>query len=156
MSSILVVDDEAAMREFYRRALTAGGYLPVDVRTAEEALDHLAMASDIEVVVADLNMPGKGGEWLVAQMRERYPNVAVILATANEQVSGTLSLQPSVVSYLVKPIPAQRLLDAVQEALQARATQPPQPGTAPQTTDPIESFLDRKLTHQRRDDDTGE
>src|SRR5690349_14147322 len=115
MSSILVVDDEGPMREFYRRALSAGGYNPIDVRTAEEALDFLT-GSDIGVAVVDLTMPGKGGAWLVEQLRQRFPNVAVILATADERVSGSISLQPSVVSYLVKPISAAQLLTAVREA----------------------------------------
>jgi len=148
MSSILVVDDEAAMRAFYRRALEAGGYRPLDVRTAEEALDFLALTPDIHLVVVDLNMPGHGGAWLIEQMRQRFPGVAVILATADEQVPGTLSLQPSVASYLVKPISAQRLLDAVGRAL---AALPQSPSPADTKGDPIETFLDRKLTHRPGD-----
>jgi two-component system response regulator FlrC len=150
MSAILVVDDEAAMREFYCRALAAGGYRTVDVRTAEEALDHLTMTPDIQVVVADLNMPGHGGAWLIEQMRQRFPNVAVILATADERVSGTVSLQPSVVSYLVKPIGAEEMVNAVSAALAGA-----QQGSAnrePTAADPIDSWLDRKLTHPHGDD----
>lgn len=151
MSSILVVDDEAAMREFYRRALSAGGHFPLDVRTAEEALDFLTLTPDIQVVVVDLNMPGRGGEWLVDEMRQRFPHVAVILATADERVSGTLSLRPAVVSYLVKPIAAQQLLDAVQGALTVVAQRTPAAPTN-DSVDPFEAFLDRKLTHPGGDD----
>jgi DNA-binding NtrC family response regulator len=147
VSSILVVDDEAAMREFYRRALAAGGYLPLDVRTAEEALDHLSMTPEIQVAVVDLSMPGKGGAWLIEQMRQRFPSVAVILATADEQVSGTLSLLPSIVNYLVKPISAEQLLNAVRDALEA-STASATPATS-SGADPIESWLDRKLTHRQ-------
>jgi two-component system response regulator AlgR len=149
VSPILVVDDEPAMREFYSRALTAGGYLPLDVRTAEEALDFLAMSPDIKVVVVDLNMPGRGGAWLVEQMRDRCPGVAVVLATADEQVAGSISLQPSVVNYLVKPISAEALLRAVREALDYAPSSP----ASADGGDPIESFLDRKLTHRRGDGD---
>jgi len=151
VSSILVVDDEAAMREFYRRALAAGGYLPLDVRTAEEALDFLTMTPEIQVVVVDLTMPGKGGAWLIEQMRQRFPSVAVILATADERVSGTLSLLPSIVNYLVKPISAEQLLNAVRDALENKtesATSATSSGT-----DPIESWLDRKLTHRQGNGD---
>ena len=151
MSSILVVDDEAAMREFYRRALTAGGYLPLDVRTAEEALDYLTMTPDIQLVVVDLNMPGHGGAWLIEQMRQRFPKVAIILATADERVSGTLSLQRSVVSYLVKPIGAERLLQAVNDAI-AAIEQSPASSAETAAADPIDAWLDRKLTHRRNDD----
>ena len=151
MSAILVVDDEAAMREFYSRALAAGGYRPLDVRTAEEALDYLTMTPDIQVVIADLNMPGHGGAWLIEEMRQRFPNVAVILATADERVSGAVSLQPSVVSYLVKPISAERLLKAVGDALATDQQTPAnrEAGAA----DPIDTWLDRKLTHRHGNDD---
>jgi DNA-binding NtrC family response regulator len=150
MSSILVVDDEAPMREFYRRALAAGGYNPLDVRTAEEAVDFLGMTPGIPVAVIDLSMPGRGGSWLVEQIRQRFPNVAVILATADDRVSGSLSLQPSVVSYLVKPISAQQLLNAVRDALAGRA----QHTTSTNTDsggDSIEAWLDSKLTHPHGD-----
>lgn len=145
MSSILVVDDEAAMRELYRRLLFAEGYLTLDARTAEEGLDLLALTPDIFVVVADLSMPGHGGEWLVDQLRQRFPNVAVILATANENVPGTLTLQPAVVQYIVKPIKPERLLRAVATALawHEKRTNPPQGQSG--KDDSIEAFLDRKL-----------
>ena len=150
VSSILVVDDEAPMREFYRRALVAGGHNPLDVRTAEEALDFLSMTPGIPVAVVDLSMPGRGGVWLIDQIRQRFPSVAVILATADERVPGSVSLQASVVGYLVKPISAQQLLDAVQDALdKPRETSP----TIPEQRqgDPIEAWLDKKLTHRNGD-----
>jgi DNA-binding NtrC family response regulator len=150
MSTILVVDDESAIRELYARSLVSIGYLTIDARTAEEALDFLGLNSDIDVVIADLDMPGNGGAWLVEQMRERFPNVAVVLATANEAVPGTLSLQPSVASYLVKPISGDRLRAAVSDAL-APQRQSASTGSGP---DPIESWLDKKLTRHEGDDDT--
>lgn len=149
MSSVLVVDDEPAMREFYRRSLTNGGYLAIDAMTAEQALDFLGLSPDIRVVVADMQMPGHGGAWLVDQIAQRFPKVVVILATADDTVSGTISLQPCVVSYLVKPIGGQQLLEAVAAALTAGA-----PASAEHAgADPIEAWLDRKLTHPRGDGD---
>jgi DNA-binding NtrC family response regulator len=152
MSSILVVDDEFAMREFYRRALMAGGYLAIEARTAEEALDFLTLSPEIRLVVADLNMPGQGGAWLVDQIQSRFQGVAVILGTANESVPGALSLQPSVVGHLVKPISAARLLEAVGHAL---GTPGPAPAVPLAADDPIETWLDKKLTHPHGDDGNG-
>lgn len=146
MPTILVVDDESAMREFYTRALLARGYLTLESRTAEEGLDALARTPEVSVLVADLEMPGHGGAWLVEQLRGRFPNVAVILATANESVPGTLSLQTCVVDYLVKPISVDRLQTAVSNALAWHEREAPaQSGAA--GADPIESWLDKKLTH---------
>jgi two-component system response regulator FlrC len=151
MSSILLVDDEAAMREFYRRALVAGGYFPIEARTAEEALDYLAMTPDVELVIADLTMPGRGGEWLVEQMRTRFPSVPVILATANDAVPGRISLQPAVVNYLVKPISAHALLAAVDAARGVEAAGASTPPADAGGADPIETWLDKKFTRARGD-----
>lgn len=156
MSSILVVDDESAMRSLYARALVADGHLTIEARTAEEALDRLTAAPDIGVVVADLDMPGHGGAWLVEQLSRRFPRVAVILATANASVSGALSLQSAVVRYLVKPVSADQLRTAVTDALAWHLGQSTQAAVAVPGADPIESWLDRKLTRGHGDDDTRE
>lgn len=153
MSTILVVDDESAMRELYARTLVASGYLTLEARTAEEALDFLSLSPDIDVVVADLGMPGHGGAWLVDQMRERFPNVGVVLATADDAVPGTLTLQPAVVSYLVKPISGDRLSTAVGEAITWSQQQSAATTTGHPVVDPIETWLDKKLTRGQGDGD---
>jgi len=151
MAAILVVDDESGMRELAARQLLVAGHLTHAARTAEEALDVLALTSDIAVVVADLQMPGHGGAWLVEQIVQRFPAVAVVLATADAAVPGTLSLQSPVVRYLVKPISGDQLLAAVAQGIgwheQQRRELPNPDGGA----DPFGPWLDRKLT--RRDDD---
>lgn len=153
MPSVLVVDDEVAMREFYNRALTAGGFDCVAVATAEDALEYLARSSEVGVVVADLNMPGHGGAWLVQQMRGRFPGIAVILATADDQVSGAVSLLPTVSSYLVKPIEIPRLLAATSAAMSWHTEHGATARPASQNQTAIEDFLDRKLTHRKPEPD---
>ena len=148
MSAILIVDDEAAMRALYGRMLLTEGHMPLEARTAVEALDVLTRDHDIPVVIADLHMPGHGGDWLIEQIRERFPRVAVILATANQSVPGSVTLQPSVVNYIVKPISRDQLISAVTSALQWREQSQPQAGT---DGDPIEAFLDSKLNRNHGD-----
>ena len=142
MSAILVVDDESAMRALYGRMLLAEGYLPLEATTADEALEILARHQDIPVVIADLQMPGHGGEWLIDRIREQFPHVAVILATANQSVPGTVTLQPSVANYIVKPVSGAQLLAALKNALRWREQSKTQ---ASDESDPIEAFLDTKL-----------
>jgi DNA-binding NtrC family response regulator len=143
MPAILVVDDESAMRVLYGRLLLAEGHFPLEARTAEEALEMLSRHDNIAVVIADLQMPGHGGDWLIERIRERFPNVAVILSTANQSVPGSVTLQPSVVNYIVKPVSAKRLIEAVNNGLSGwdQAQAPPSTSAA----DPIEEFLDSKL-----------
>ena len=144
-ASVLIVDDEPGMRELVKRWLTGHEYIALEARTAEEALDVAAGTPDIRVAVVDLQMPGRGGAWLLEQLRHSYPAISVILATANDSVPGTLSLQPSVVGYVVKPLTSQKVLPLVADGLR-RSAEYEEAARGRKATDPIESFLDRKLT----------
>jgi DNA-binding NtrC family response regulator len=116
-SSVLIVDDEPGMRELLKRWLTGEEYHALEARTAEEALEVASNNSDVKVALVDLDMPGRGGAWLVDQLRQSHPSVSVILATANDNVPGTLSLQSRVVGYLVKPLQQERLIALVDEGV---------------------------------------
>ena len=148
MSAILVVDDESAMRGLYARLLLAEGHFTLEARTADEALDVLERVNDVPVVIADLQMPGHGGDWLIERIRERFPRVAVILATANQSVPGSVTLQASVVNYIVKPISREQLIAAVENGLRWSEQSGPAPDKG---GDPIEDFLDSKLNRGHGD-----
>ena len=144
-SSVLIVDDELGIRELVKRWLTGDEYVALEARTAEEALDVAAGNPDIRVAVIDLQMPGRGGAWLIDQLRHSYPAISVILATANDSVPGTLSLQSSVVGYVVKPLTSQKLLPLLADGLR-RSNEYVDGAQERKAADPLESFLDRKLT----------
>lgn len=144
-STVLIVDDELGLRELLKRWLTGEEYVALEARTAEEALDVAAGNPDIKVAVVDLQMPGRGGAWLIDQLRHSFPAISVILATANDSVPGTLSLQPSVVGYVVKPLTSQKVLPLLADGLR-RSTEYAEAAREGHAADPIESFLDRKLT----------
>ena len=150
-ASVLIVDDEPGMRELVKRWLTGHEYVALEAQTAEEALDVAAGNPDIKVAVVDLQMPGRGGAWLIDQLRHSYPAISVILATANDSVPGTLSLQPSVVGYVVKPLTSAKVLPLLTDGLR-RSNEYVEAAGKRQATDPIESFLDRKLTRRNGND----
>jgi CheY-like chemotaxis protein len=112
MDSILVVDDEPAMREILVRWLKPVGYLITEASNAEAALEILA-STPVDVLVSDIQMPGHDGLWLVARVRERFPQVAIVLATADDTVPPSTSLQPAIADYLVKPFTREPVLSAV-------------------------------------------
>ena len=151
-AAVLVVDDEPGFRQLLKRWLEAEQYVALEAQNAEEALEVLAQSPDVKLVIADLQMPGKGGAWLVDQMRQRFPSTVVVLATADDRVPGTLSLQPSVVGYLVKPLNREEVIRLVAECVRKTASEVERAGI-PTATDPIETFLDRKLTHGHDDHD---
>jgi DNA-binding NtrC family response regulator len=116
VSSILVVDDEARIREFLVRWLKPAGHDMREAPDAETALDLVA-SSPPDVVLCDMQMPGHGGLWLVEQMRMQFPAVAIVLATGVDSLPPAVSLQPGVVEYLVKPFDRERVLAAVARAV---------------------------------------
>lgn len=112
MNAILIVDDEATIRELLSRWLVAAGYEVREAETAEAALDVMGQAC-ADVVMCDIEMPGEGGLWLAQQLRERYPTSAMILATALDDVPPATSFQSGIIDYLVKPFDRIKVLSAV-------------------------------------------
>jgi DNA-binding NtrC family response regulator len=143
MSAVLVVDDESRIREFLVRWLTPAGHETREAPDAETAL-ALLNAAPSDVVLCDVDMPGHGGLWLVEQLRERVPPVAIVLATANDTVPPHVSLRGNVVEYLVKPFERERVLAAVNRALdwhRAALAKGAGPAIGP---NPIDEWLGRK------------
>jgi DNA-binding NtrC family response regulator len=117
MGSVLIVDDEPKIRELLARWLSESKYRISEAPDAETALDVMA-AEPADAVLCDIEMPGKGGLWLVPQLRAKFPTTAVILATGLDTVPPVVSLQHGVVQYLVKPFKRDRVLTTVADALQ--------------------------------------
>lgn len=116
--SVLVVDDEAGVRELIARWLSAGGY---DVRTASDAQEALGRVQDAAPAVAlcDIRMPGHDGLWLAQHIRRESPETAVIMATGVHDVgSAVTSLRQGVIDYLTKPFGRDRLQDSVLRGLE--------------------------------------
>ena len=116
--SVLVVDDEAGMREVMARWLASGGYA---VRTAACATEALARVHDAAPAVAlcDIRMPGQDGLWLANQIRRDAPETAVIMATGVQDVgSAVTSLRQGVIDYLTKPFGCDRLRESVSRGLE--------------------------------------
>lgn len=139
MSEILIVDDEAPIRELLSRWLKAEGLALREAADADGALGLLA-AHEIAVALCDKSMPGRDGLWLVERIREQHPAVAVILATGDDAIPPRVSLQSGVVGYLVKPFKRELVLAAVQDAMAWHrvATRQPRP---PAGENPVDTWL---------------
>jgi CheY-like chemotaxis protein len=99
MATVLVVDDESQIRELLVRWISADGYVVRAVGTSQAALDDMQI-TPADIVLCDVQMPGENGLWLTGQLRSRFPETAIVLATSDRGVSSQVSLQLGVVEYL--------------------------------------------------------
>src|SRR5436309_13968338 len=112
MSAVLVVDEQPPVREFLVRWLEPAGYETAQAPDAEAALSLLAERS-FDVVLCDVQMPGRGGLWLVDQLRDKFPGVTIVRAAGDSTVPPVVSMQTGVVDCVVKPCVREWVLVAV-------------------------------------------
>ncbi|WP_437884236.1 sigma-54-dependent response regulator transcription factor FleR [Pseudomonas sp. LRF_L74] len=110
---ILLVEDDRALREALADTLQIGGHAFVAVDCAEAALAALQTES-FSLVISDVNMPGMDGHQLLAVIRQRHPQLPVLLMTAHGAVERAVeAMRQGAVDYLVKPFEPKALLDLV-------------------------------------------
>jgi len=107
---ILIVDDEAAIRDELEEALQEAGF---ETRTAPDgkAAAELALADSFDICLSDIRMPGLGGVELLQQLGALSPETAVLLMTAYAELETALdALRHGAVDYLLKPFKHEELL----------------------------------------------
>ena len=82
-AAILLVDDEPAIRELQRRALQAEGYVVTEAASGLEGIAALDQPAQIDLLLADLDMPGLGGDEMVRQIRTKRPDLPVLYVTGH-------------------------------------------------------------------------
>lgn len=120
--TLLIVDDEEAIRSALKRFLVQQGYETVTADSGEQALEILARQK-ITGMLLDVHMPGISGIDLVPQIIELEPSIALLMLTAvNDATAAALCMQRGAMDYLTKPIDLEHLKRAIQRALQRRHT----------------------------------
>ena len=117
MTRILLVDDEAPVRNLLRKLVTSDDVEIIEADTAESAL-ALMETTPAAVAFCDIQMPGNGGLWLAAELRRRYPATAIILATSVTTVPASHSMRSGVIAYILKPFSERRVVGAMRAAIQ--------------------------------------
>lgn len=118
VGSILVVDDEAEMRELVRDVLKDRGH---DVSVAEHGEDALKQLAerDFSVVVTDLRMKELPGIELLTEVKRIYPHINVILMTAFGTVETAVeAMKQGAYDYLIKPVKTDELVAVAERAVQ--------------------------------------
>jgi putative two-component system response regulator len=118
LDSILVVDDDGAVRGLLARWLAGGRYTVQTASDADEALDRVHTSAPA-VALCDIRMPGRDGLWLAEHIREDAPDTAVIMATGvHDAGPAVTTLRQGVIEYLTKPFGRDRLRESVQRGLE--------------------------------------
>jgi two-component system, cell cycle sensor histidine kinase and response regulator CckA len=122
VTTVLLVDDDAAIRDVGERLLAARGYAVVTAESAEAALAIVGSRADpIDVVATDIVLPGMGGPTLVRRLRARHRGIAALfLSGYAEQSGGNLDAQDLGIDegavLLAKPFTGDALAAAVETA----------------------------------------
>ena len=100
---ILIVDDDRALREALRRALTLGGYRTETAAGGQEALTRLALGAP-DAVVLDIGLPDIDGLAVCRRLRAAGDRVPILMLTARDAVADRIDgLDAGADDYLVKP-----------------------------------------------------
>lgn len=117
---LLVVDDDASVRQIVAELLTEEGYAPLTAASADEAL-ALMRTEPLPLVISDVKMPDKDGLTFLRELRAEFPDCAVLMMTGYGQVESAVeALRWGASDYLLKPIRANHLSAAVLRALDRR------------------------------------
>jgi DNA-binding NtrC family response regulator len=93
--NLLIVDDEESIRNLLKRILEKEGYHCIPAADAEEASIFLS-ENIVDLVISDINMPGRSGIQLLEEIRREYPTIGTIIITGNGQelAENLMSLYP--------------------------------------------------------------
>ncbi len=120
--TILLVEDEEAVRAFGARALSARGYSVLEAASGREALDIIEArmrdkTGPIDLVVSDVVMPEMDGPTLLGELRRRYPTMKIIFVSGYAEDAFKKNLPDGEdFTFLPKPFSLKQLVEAVKQA----------------------------------------
>ncbi|HEU4641359.1 MAG TPA: HD domain-containing phosphohydrolase [Gemmatimonadaceae bacterium] len=116
----LVVDDEPRLRQALVRLMRGAGFTCFEAGSGGEALAVLER-EPVALVLSDMRMPGMDGTELLHHVRERYPDVAVVMITAVAEVEVAVAcLAAGAMDYITKPFVFEEVRARVAQALEKR------------------------------------
>src|ERR1700691_6263129 len=118
--SVLVVEDDAALREALVDTLRAADLSAISAADAPAAL-QLLQDEEIALVISDVQMPGPNGYQLLSSIKRLRPDLPVVLMTAYGTVAQAVAaMREGATDYIVKPFDAQALIDMARRQLAQR------------------------------------
>lgn len=114
MAEVLLIDDDASVRGFYREVLEGAGYGVVEASTAKDGFRHLR-EHPIDLVITDILMPDMDGLEVTRVLHHDFPKVKVIAISGGQQDVDYCNVARLLGAHetLMKPVEVQRLLHTV-------------------------------------------
>ena len=117
---ILIIDDEASLRQTLARVLQRAGHEVTTAESGELALSLIA-ATAFDLVYMDIRMPGMPGLEALKRVHASHPDLPVVLFTAQPDVNSAVeALRLGATDYLLKPLRPQVLIERTQAILSQR------------------------------------
>ena len=126
MKPILVVDDEAIVRESIRDWLNEAGYQTETAETGEEAIEMVGKR-DFSMMVLDYILPGKSGIDVLREVKALKPQIKCIMITAfpSAKLNAELKQLGALNDFLIKPVMMEKLEKIIKEKLAEIEAAPP-------------------------------
>jgi putative two-component system response regulator len=117
---ILLVDDEEALRSILSRGLGMRGYICDEAENGDQALKKLGMRPS-DLVIMDINMPGKTGSEVLPEITQNFPETAVIMASGiSDPKVIAKCIQDGAQDYISKPFRFEQVLASINGTLDKR------------------------------------
>src|SRR5213596_2461645 len=118
MRPVWVIDDDRSIRWVFEKALAREGIPFKTFAQATEAMEALDATGAPQVVVSDIRMPGTSGLELLQTLKQRFPNLPVIVMTAYSDLeSAVAAFQGGAFEYLPKPFDVDQAVELIRRAL---------------------------------------
>ena len=149
--TVLLVEDDSAIRRGLRATLTAMQFDIGEAATGEEALMRLRMLN-YDAVLMDLNMPGMGGVEACRRVRKEYPLISIIVVTVRDSEDDKIeALDAGADDYVTKPFQMRELAARIRASVRRRRT-PPDAQDRPITVGIYELHPGRRVLKKRGQD----
>jgi two-component system KDP operon response regulator KdpE len=120
-AKVLVVDDEPQIRRVLRTTLSSQGYMVVEARSGDEALEEIRHERP-DLILLDVNMPGRSGLETCSEIRATSDIPIIMLTVRNSERDKVQALDAGADDYVVKPFGVEELMARIRASLRRVAT----------------------------------
>jgi len=118
---IIVIDDEKTLRWAAEKALKSKGFDVISAEDGKKGLELIEKTEDVSIVISDIKMPHLSGLELLKTVKERRPEIFVIMISAFGDMKTTIeAMKLGAYDFLLKPFDISKMIAVVEKALRAR------------------------------------